>query len=305
MDYKTIIEDFDWSQLSFDQLKLVNSKISAVIKQKKSELRPPQVEEIVQRLHGQKYKVTVSQVSPEHMHSSLFEYQRCVFGISLSGNKNFDGARLEACIRWISKHFKSCLVMVGDSVHRHTIEITSGLQGDLARFEALRIGREFVDRHRTLFEYYSGSCAFEFLMTSKAEKHPDFELYLDELQRLYRENKPFETTVRSFVQEYLGRGDKVGEDRADEFSCLEHLSVSYLLEESAIFACLVKDGWSVMVYPGSIKALEEMVDGKHPEVPAPLRQMIQVRLSLRKAGVQFVPDSLEVPASPIEHPVAV
>jgi tRNA-dependent cyclodipeptide synthase len=305
MDYKTIIEDFDWSQLSFEQLKLVNSKISVVIKQKKSDSRPPQVEEIVQRLHGQNYKVSVSQVCPQHMRNSLSNHQKCFLGISLSGNKNCDGARLEACIKWISKRFKTCLVFIGDSLHRHTIEITSGLEGNSARFEALHMGRKFLDRHRTLFDCYSGSCSFELMMASEVEKRPDFELYLEQLQHLYRENKPFETTVRSFVQAYLDRGDKVTEEQADEFSRLEHLSASYLLEESAIFACLVKDGWPVMVYPGSIKPLEDIVEGKHPEVPEPLRQMTWVSLRLKKAGVQFVPDSLEVPAPTIEHPVAV
>ena len=305
MDYKTIIEDFDWSQLPFEQLKLVNSKISAAIKQKKSDSRSPQVQEIVQRLHEQKYKVHVLSVCPQHVRISLSEYQKCVFGISLSGNKNFADARLEACVRWISKNFKSCLVLVGDSLHRHTIEITSGIGDDSARFEALRIGREFVNQHRTLFEYYSGNCAFEFIMASKVETQPDFEPYLKELLRLYREDKRFETTVRSFAQAYLSRGDKVEEDRTDELSRMEHLSASYLLEESAIFACLAKKGWSVMVYPGSIKALEEIADGKHPEVPEPLRQMAWVSLHLKKTGVQFVPDSLEAPARTIEHQVAV
>ena len=305
MDYKTIIEDFDWSQLSLNQLKLVNSKISAVIKDKKSDSRSPQVQEILQRLHGQNYKVSVSQVCPQHMRSSLSKHQKCVIGISLSGNKNFTDARLEACVRWISKNFKSCLVLVGDSLHRHTIEITSGIGGDSARLEALRIGREFIDQHRTLFEYYSRSCAFEFIKASQVEMHPNFEAYHEEIQHLYRENKPFEATVRSFVQAYLSRGDKVEEDRTDELFRLEHLSASYLLEESAIFACLAKDGWSVIVYPGSVKAMEDIADGKHPEVPEPLRQMAWVSLYLKKTGVQFVPDSLEASARTIEHQVAV
>lgn len=306
MDYKTIVEDFDWSQLSFEELKLVNSKISAVIKQKKSELRPPQsVPQIVQQLHAKQYKAEVSQVRPRHRRSSLSEYQKCLFGISLSGNQNFDGGRLEACIKWISNNFKHCLVLVADSVHRHTIEISSGLKGNSARVEAFRVGREFVERQRALFEYYSANCLFEFMMASEVEKQPDFELYIEQLQRLYREDRPFETTVRSFAQAYLHRGNKVQEKQADEFSHLEHLAASYLLEECAILACLARDGWLVNPYPGSIKAFEDITEGKHPEVPEPLQQVIFVSLRLKKAGIQFVSESLGVTGGAIEHQVAV
>ena len=46
-----------------------------------------------------------------------------------------------------------------------------------------------------------------------------------------------------------------------------YLGTTYLLEESALFTCLATQGWSVLVYPGSIKTFEEILEGLHPEVP--------------------------------------
>jgi hypothetical protein len=61
------------------------------------------------------------------------------------------------------------------------------------------------------------------------------------------------------------------------------LSSRYLLEELAIFACLVKDDLSIMIYPGSLlKIFEEIADGHYSGVPDSLKKIVHVSLHLKR-----------------------
>ena len=64
----------------------------------------------------------------------------------------------------------------------------------------------------------------------------------------------------------------------------KRIAVAYLLEEAAVFCCLVDAGWPVLVYPGGIKIFQEISEGHHPEVPASLRQLHLVALRLKSRG---------------------
>ncbi|NET04508.1 MAG: tRNA-dependent cyclodipeptide synthase [Symploca sp. SIO2B6] len=283
MDEETIIENFDWNQLSLERLKLLQSKIGKAIDIKKHGLHLTKY--TTNNLQSYAYKVSLAKVFPSHLRSSLFEYQKCVFGISL-GSKNFIySERLEACIKWISENFQTCLVLVGDSVYRLTIEIRHGLKGDEAWHEAICTGEKFINENRFLFEQYSGNCRFEFKKASQIEKQSEVGIYYQELQYLYQQDQAFQRLVKSFTQIYLNRDEQVKKENNKTEESIEekrYLSTTYLLEELALFTSLTKAGWLVFVYPGSIKTFEEISEGLHPEVPKPLKQMIWVSLRLKR-----------------------
>lgn len=278
IDEEKIIENFDWNQLSLEQLKLLKSNISKAIALKRKELFLANTANLT-LVHG--YKVSLAKVFPHRLRTSLSEYEKCVFGISL-GSKNFvDSKRLEACIKWISENFKTCQVLVCDSIYRLTIEVRHRLKGDEARLQAIDTGEKFVNENSFLFEQYSQSCRFEFRMASEIEKQSDFNIYYEEFKSLYRQNEPFQSLVNSFAQTYLNRGERVEKDRVYELR-QKQLATTYLLEESALTACVAKEGWKVFIYPGSIETFEEISEGLHPEVPLPLQQTIWVSLRLKK-----------------------
>ncbi|MDJ0554007.1 MAG: tRNA-dependent cyclodipeptide synthase [Microcoleaceae cyanobacterium MO_207.B10] len=278
IDEEKIVENFDWSNLSLEQLKLLQSQISKAINLKIRELNLPNTTTNTVQVHL--YKATLAKVFPRRLHNSLFKYPKCVLGVSL-GSKNFiDTNRLEACIKWISENFKACLVLVGDSVYRLTIIIRDGRKNNETRLKALDTGQQFINKNSLLFKQYSESCRFEFKLASEIEKRSEFNIYYEELQSLYQKNESFQSLVNSFAQTYLNRGKQVEKEGIDELG--QHLAITYLLEESALFAYLAQAGWSVFVYPGSIKTFEEISEGLHPEVPSPLQQMIWVSLRLKQ-----------------------
>ncbi|NEO30344.1 MAG: tRNA-dependent cyclodipeptide synthase [Symploca sp. SIO3C6] len=283
MDEETIIENFDWNHLSLERLKLLRSRINKAIDIKRRDLYLTKYTANIPQIYG--YKASMANVFPGRLRSSISEYQNCVFGISLGSNNFADNKRLEACIKWISENFQTCLVLVCDSIYRLTIEVRDGLKGDEARYQAICTGEKFINENLFLFEKYSGSCRFEFKKTSQIEKQLEFEIYYEEIQYLYQQNQSFQKSVNSFVQAYLNRVKQIkDQDKQKKESLQEkkYLSTNYFFEESALNACLVKAGWLVFVYPGSIKTFEEISEGLHPEVPEPLKQMIWVSLRLKR-----------------------
>lgn len=63
-----------------------------------------------------KYHVLVNEVSPESERHKIEDYDSCFLRISLE-NSSFSTAKLIAMTDWIAKRFKSCRVLVGDSLH--------------------------------------------------------------------------------------------------------------------------------------------------------------------------------------------
>lgn len=283
---ETIIKNFDWNQLSLEQLKQFQSKICQAIDTKISEAKSTQPNRNQEEIY--RYKVTLAKVSPVRLRSSISDYQKCVFMISLGSKNSFYSERLEACIKWISENFSTCLVIVGDSVYRLTIEIRQGLKSNEALLKAIYDGEQFIEKNSLLFKKYSQSCQFDFQKSSQIEKQPEFTTYYQELQYLYQKNNSFQQLVNSFTQKYLNRVEKVQQETQQLDNFLQdkiHLGNTYILEESAFSACLIKQGWSVFVYPGSIKTFEEISEGLHPELPEPLQRMIWVSLRLKKKGI--------------------
>ena len=274
------LESFDWDQLSLEQLKRIQSRVGKAIGLKQQALKTVQADSSPIPKTG--YKATISKVFPNHLQSRLFEYQRCIFIVSL-GSKNFEKRRLKASIRWISEHFKTCLVLIGDSVYRLTLEVRGQAQekDNESLSKALYMGQKFLNENRLLFEHHATACDFIFKFTSEIDKQEKFEAYYQEFRDLYKTNESFAQLVNSYAETYLSRREQV-----DVVGSVAHnqsqLAIDYLLEESAIFTCLAEDGWSVFVYPGSIKTFEEIAEGVHPEVPFFLKKMIWVSLRLKK-----------------------
>ncbi|NET72404.1 MAG: tRNA-dependent cyclodipeptide synthase [Sphaerospermopsis sp. SIO1G2] len=272
-------EDFDWNQLSLEQLNLVQSQVSKAISLKKRELKLYRSSQSITQEYS--YKASISKFLPHHLRNSLPEYQSCVFIVSL-GSKNFCDERLKASIKWISERFTTCIVLVGDSIYRLTLEVMGNNQNEEFYAQAISSGQEFIRENNLLFQEYAQNCNFTFQLTSEVEKQPNFPVYYSQFQQLCQSNQSFATLVNSFADTYLSRIQELNSDNTISLEQQRHLAKTYLLEESALFTCIAEQGLSVFVYPGSIKTFEEIAAGLYSDVPLFLQKIIWVSLRLKK-----------------------
>lgn len=239
------------------------------------------------RLGDHRYRASVARVSPEHMRDDVTRlHERCMLAVSL-GSQTFEGAKLEASIEWIAENFKRCAVLVADSIYRLTLQVTRDLPAERSRDVALQMGREFVDTYRPLFEQHS-ACGFEFVMFSDIEATPDFRTCFAGFVEFYQTDADFRASVEGFSQLYLERGGKLDEEEMREVVWLKRqMATLYLLEESAIFALMNRDGWPALVYPGSIRTFQDIAEGLFPGVPEHLKSLVFVSLRLNRTGLYY------------------
>lgn len=225
-----------------------------------------------------RYRVFVSHIAPESARQKLKDQEHCFLGVSLE-NKDFSTAKLFSIVDWISKHFKKCTVLVGDSLHRITLQIDQGLSENQALNNALILGREYVNRESNVFECYSDACSFNFIFCSEIQETEDYVRYYEQLSSLFRSDEQFANSIKSFARTYILRRFA---ENSESFERYVEMSCAYLLEELAIFACLAQYDLSIMVYPGSLAIFEEISEGQHPKVPDCLKKIIHVSLRFKK-----------------------
>lgn len=241
-----------------------------------------------------RYKASFKSVAPASASNLEFGDERCMLGVSM-GNANFEGARLEASIDWISERFQHCAVVLGDSVYRLTLELLEGLDPAAARARALAEGEAFEKLYAPLLRQYGKACQFEFIRFSQVEQDPRFAAHHQALLAMEREDAAFRQSIEDFANLYLGRGDKLD---ANPFAVptqrAAEIASAYLIEESALFCVLEEMGWPTLVYPGSIASIADLCEGRFAGTPAPLTRMAFLSLELRKRGLHFADGSVKV-----------
>lgn len=236
---------------------------------------PPRQHEPTRRT---RYKAEIASVSPATSRTTFEQHDSCFLGVSLE-NSNFTTAKLTSMVRWISRRFARCTVLVGDSIHRLTLESTRGMTAGDARDRALELGRQFLDHERNVFEEFSDATTFTFLNCSDVQTGQECAEFYGELRTFFEKDEVFRSSVESFGRAYH-RKHSSGISEA-EWEHRIRMSSEYFLEEFAIFSCLKRQGLPVMVYPGSFSTLSEIARGEHPGAPEELRDLIVVSLHLK------------------------
>ena len=225
-----------------------------------------------------KYKAKVASVSPLEMRNTFEHADRCFLGVSLE-NSHFHPPKLAGILEWISRRFARCTVLVGDSIHRLTLQSVRNLQPSVAMVAALELGEVFVRNSRPVFERFGAATRFHFLTCHGVQAQADYQHFHDRLRHLYRTDARFNQSVRRFAEHYLRK--KLDGLAPAEWARQVGFSADYFLEEFAIFACLQQQGHSVMVYPGSFSTLSEIAQGLHPQAPEELKALTIVSLCVK------------------------
>lgn len=226
-----------------------------------------------------RYRAEINTVLPPNERQSFQKYEHCILGFSLE-NKNFATAKLVGMMDWVCRHFKNCTVLIGDSIHHHTLEIR-GVDKNYAYDKALRLGREAIDTNNPIFQAHSDRCTIKVILCSQVQTTKAYEKYYQALKQLFDESEQFSECLRAFADTFAVRRHEPGSDahELDIEKCC-----TYLLEELAIFACLSEQGCDVFVYPGALRALTEIVEGLHPGAPQALKDLVCVELKIKRCG---------------------
>lgn len=203
--------------------------------------------------------------------------QHCVLGVSLE-SPAFRTAKLVTITEWIRNRYSRCTAMLGDGLYRLTLQLDSDTRENDALEYSKWLARDFVQTQWPVFHLRESNCQFDFKFCSDVlTNDPCYPAYYGQVCALFAGNATFQESCRAFARDFLRRKPE------REASSEKHVDLSsrYLLEELAVISCLAQEGPCTFVYPGSLTILEEIADGKHPGVPAPLLTIDYVELKLK------------------------
>ncbi len=224
-----------------------------------------------------KYKIEIAQIFPVMKKESLNDYGHCMLGFSLQ-SQSFTPAKLAGLVEWIARHFSECSVLIGDGIHRITLEI-NGTPVKYALNRALRMGRESIDRDAIIFNRHQHECRFNIISSYELQQQDSYHFYHQALIKLFEEDEKFRQSVRSFAGDFVGSRLQQEPERFEYYT---QMSCDYLLEEVAITALLLKSGVFVFVYPGTLTIMQELSQGLHPGAPEEFKNLVSVNLRQKR-----------------------
>ena len=237
-----------------------------------------------------RYKIRCGTVTPKSMKEQLLQGDgNCMLGISLGSPKS-QADRFESNIRWISQNFKHCTLVMADSIYRYTFILRQAQSLERARASALTMAEQFIIDNQAIIDRYTDNCEFQWLKMSQIEHYQHFHQYLETYQNLYRINSSFKQQIDHEAEKYLS-----GLAQSEQLLAPQvinkniELSAQYFIEESAIFTCLSENGHHNLLYPGTIKPLQILSEGKIPGTPEAMKKLVLVRLNQSTQAPYFHP----------------
>jgi len=226
-----------------------------------------------------RYRAKISSVSPQSNRVTFEREDACFLGVSLE-NKHFTRPKFESMLEWVSRRFSRCTILIGDSIHRLTLQSNGGLDPDTALSQGLALGKTFIRENCDLVAAYSDRTTFDFETCEALQRSEAYDRFHMHLKEYFMTDPAFRDSVEGFAKHYYRRSWDQMDAKARQLNIAN--SSRYFLEEFAIFCCLQMRGLEVMVYPGAFSTLEEVANGAHPGALEELRALTIVSLQIKR-----------------------
>jgi tRNA-dependent cyclodipeptide synthase len=166
----------------------------------------------------------------------------CLLHISV-GQKYHEGEKFLATMDLINDTFKSCTIMLCDTLQRHTLKMSHpGLSDAELRAKARALGDAWLARNKTAYAHLGIPC--KIMRWDDWLYHKDYNLYRKQVDELYCTNKTYQQSVFNTIAKFLKRRGLSQDKQA--FSLCE----AYVLEECPVLIPLwAKTNCQFVVYP--------------------------------------------------------
>jgi len=205
------------------------------------------------------------------------EKPKAFVGISLSNDMAAIVRRLPGICAWAEANTQEFSFLIGDSLHRHNeiaFENSAPSSAQLKISAKTRQVREALDR---LKAEHPNDRSFDIITSSEVARESSFEMKSRGFRMDYEQRDDFSECIDEAARSYLKRRGVSA--RPDEAAWMH--SVSYQVEELAIFELLVERGFRALVYPGpQLPVMKAIVSGGLPGISGELEKLSLVELRI-------------------------
>jgi hypothetical protein len=179
-----------------------------------------------------------------------FKDSRCLLTISV-GQEAHEGEKFAATIDLINRSFKSCIILVDDTLQRHTLAIGSEQSSDYFYEKTLVLGDRWINENKQYYESLSvveKVIRWNYWLTCK-----DYLNAKEKVTSLLTVEEEYKQIFQDSIEQFLFRYSKRLENpHTFDKKKAELLCLDYLTEECAM-----------IVLSNSLKAQFELYAGQH------------------------------------------
>lgn len=196
-----------------------------------------------------KLRLKVSFKNIDQAFSDRSKSATCLLLISV-GQEAHEKEHFESTIQLIRSSFKKCIILLGDSIQRYTIALTTNKLPEQCLQAATHEGDHWLQRNSSTLSMLPSSC--HVIRWNYWLSHPDFIKTKQCLETALKEDdlyyQAFAETVNTFLNRYKKQNPSLEyfDQQRSELICL-----NYLLEECAIFCLWPELECEFEIYPNA------------------------------------------------------
>lgn len=227
-------------------------------------------EEVMQTLENKKAFFKWCELSDREK----FAISRCLMPISV-GQKIHEGKDFYATVKRINSSFKECVILIDDSIQRHTMKFTKPYASkeipiaevDLYKI-SIKMGDEWLIRNKNILDTFS--IPINIIRWDKWLFHPLFNERKKLIDNLYVNDNYFKNSVNITICNFLNRLIVRNELVLDYETSFQYC-IDYIKEECAALTLWTEENCNYEVYPSGrneamIATYNLLIKDKHPNL---------------------------------------
>lgn len=226
-------------------------------------------------------KVSIQKICPPIPKNELVITNNTILGISI-GSPASSGNKALAIFKYLhSLGINTIHCFLGDHLYRFTAMIKYDCSEGEGKLIGIKNARGLREEYAMLLSQLSNPPQLHYLQTTDIEADKNFDEIYATLFTLFSTNEQFKNTVLSFSNFYFDRLTLNNKEEKDLISTLDCAS-RYLLEELTIFAILKKRGLNILIYPGVIQTIYDIITMEHPYLKELFEDYIFISLRISR-----------------------
>lgn len=180
-------------------------------------------------------------------YKNLFKKSRCLLTISV-GQEVHEGEKFESTLNLVNYAFKECVMLVDDSLQRHTMALDEPYDAEYFYDVSMKAGDDWLVRNKKYYEKLN--ILVKIMRWNDWLNHENFQekqnmiLHHIKCNDVYRHS--FENTIEEFLVRYYRR--VVGQEGFN-MERARNLCFNYLIEECAALCLWPETSCNFEVYP--------------------------------------------------------
>lgn len=228
-----------------------------------------------------KHVARVKAIWPESENLLSIPKDKAYCGVSLS-NPNYSGKRLKAVIFFLLDNFDDILMVTGGYLYRYHYQLTRTLDNSIEM--ALKKESEYIKNHlEPVLAEIDNQKAVKIAKWYDIYRTEEFDNSIKEINKFYTNNKIFADEINAVAEKFIDKQISLGVNLSCSQNDAITLSVKFLLEETAMFNHLAKNGYTIDVYPGTnVTALHNV---RHAVgCPEGLKKRTSIEVNIHRIG---------------------